>query len=477
MRHYGKMEVREISIDKKYDCKKMLGNFLSEDDADVLIENEAVNIYGPKGIGQTENDESNLICGLRPKVFNPQEILDAYEGLGAGATETTNRGQSAGNDDSGIAHRRREIVGGSDDAIIRWIIDSGASLEELTLDVINDQWEQFRVLESKGILKSKQKQNRGTTWQRKKMDEDGYENIHGEDLLKQTIEGLKGLSNHEKAEKIKEFRKWYISMTETAFPVLSGIGGYYGRYPRIPYCRTTNYTANDVERWKKCLHYINRVDDYFAELLPNRYASQKRAAESIDPELRIGDTAFTTVTINSNFRTACHRDAGDWHEGFGNLSCTGKGEWDGGYTIFPEFRAGVKLNPGDVLIADVHEIHGNTAIREKGTGREAIFTGNKQNKEKIVDFERISLVCYLRRNMTECGSRVYEDLRKQFTIDMMEDKTRPEHSLYTHKSQMWNGVFPGMWESEEWIHYLRSHGFDQEADQINPPINTLDEFF
>ena len=207
MRHYGKMEVREISIDKKYNCTKMLGNFLSEDDADVLIENEAVNIYGPKGIGQTENDESNLICGLRPKVFNPQEILDAYEGLGAGATETTNRGQSAGNDDSGIAHRRREIVSGPDDAIVRWIIDSAGSLEELTLDVINDQWEQFRVLESKGILKSKQKQNRGTTWQRKKMDEDGYENIHGEDLLKQTIEGLKGLSNHEKSEKIKEFRK------------------------------------------------------------------------------------------------------------------------------------------------------------------------------------------------------------------------------------------------------------------------------
>ena len=59
----------------------------------------------------------------------------------------------------------------------------------------------------------------------------------------------------------------------------------------------------------------------------------------------------------------------------------------------------------------------------------------------------------------------------------MDDKSRPEHSQYTHKSQMWNGVFAGMWFSEEWIHYLRSHGFDQEADQINPPINTLEEFF
>ena len=471
------MEVREINIEKKYNCEHMLGNFLSEDDADVLIENEAVNVYGPKGVGQTENDETNLICGLRPKAFSPEEILEAYEGLANGATETTNRGQSAGNDDSGIAHRRREIVDAPDDALINWIIESASSIEDMTLDVINKQWEQFEFLYNQGKLKTKQKQNRGTTWQRKKMDEEGFTDITGRDLLKKTLNEIQHLSNAEKSAKIKEFKKWYISMTETAFPVLSGIGGYYGRYPRIPYCRTTSYTAVDVSRWEKCMNYINKTDQFFKELLPNRHAIQKRVCDTIDPELRIGDTAFTTVTINNNFRTACHRDAGDLKEGFGNLSCTGKGEWDGGYTILPEYRVGAKLNPGDVLIMDVHQIHGNTPIREKGSGREAVFTGNKHNKDKMVDFERISLVCYLRENMTQCGSRAYEDLRKQFVQSMIEDKTRPEHKNYTHKSQIWNGVFPGMWESDEWVHYLRSNGFDQEADQIQPPINTIDQFF
>ena len=471
------MEVREINIEKKYNCEHMLGNFLSEDDADVLIENEAVNVYGPKGVGQTENDETNLICGLRPKAFSPEEILEAYEGLAKGATETTNRGQSAGNDDSGIAHRRREIVDAPDDALINWIIESASSIEDMTLDVINKQWEQFEFLYNQGKLKTKQKQNRGTTWQRKKMDEEGFTDITGRDLLKKTLNEIQHLSNAEKSAKIKEFKKWYISMTETAFPVLSGIGGYYGRYPRIPYCRTTSYTAVDVSRWEKCMNYINKTDQFFKELLPNRHAIQKRVCDTIDPELRIGDTAFTTVTINNNFRTACHRDAGDLKEGFGNLSCTGKGEWDGGYTILPEYRVGAKLNPGDVLIMDVHQIHGNTPIREKGSGREAVFTGNKHNKDKMVDFERISLVCYLRENMTQCGSRAYEDLRKQFVQSMIEDKTRPEHSNYTHKSQLWNGVYPGMWESDEWVHYLRSNGFDQEADQIQPPINTIDQFF
>ena len=470
------MQIREINIDKKYNCEHMLGNFLTEDDADVLIENEAVNVYGPKGIGQTENDESNLICGLRPKAFTPEEVLEAYEGLAHGASETTNRGQSAGNDESGIKHRRREIVHPPDLGLINWIIDSASAIDNIDMDTINERLAYFESLHSSGVSIAKQKQNRGTTWQRKKMDEEGYEGT-GKDLLNDHLKRIMPMSNAEKASETKKFKAFYISQTETAFPVMSGIGGYYGRYPRIPYCRTTLYTGADVERWEKCMNYINKTDQFFKELLPTRYAAQKRVAETIDPQLRIGDTAFTTVTINNNFRTACHRDAGDLKEGFGNLSCTGKGEWDGGYTILPEYRVGAKLNPGDVLIMDVHQIHGNTPIREKGTGREAVFIGNKNNKEKKVNFERISLVCYLRENMTQCGSRAYEDLRKQFVQSMIDDKSRPEHIKYSHASQSWNGVFPGMWESDEWIHYLRSNGFDAEANQIQPQINTIDSLF
>ena len=472
------MNVREINIDKKFDCEKLLGSFLDESHADILIENEAVNVYGPKGVGQTENDESNLICGLRPGAFTPEEIVEAYEGLQPGATETTNRSQSAGKDDSAIQHRRREIATTDQLAIIYWLSNVGKSLQEITSQDVRDQWAYFKgqVANGKKIAGVKNAENRGVTWQRKKMDDNGFLGT-GVELLNQFIDSLDGCSNVEIEQKSQEFEEFYISGTETAYPVLSGIGGYYGRYPRIPYCRTTLYTGGDVNRWKKCLPYINKVDQFFKELLPTRYANQKRVADTIDPGLRIGNTAFTTITINNNFRTAAHRDAGDLKEGFGNLSCTGKGEWDGGYTVLPEYRVGVKLNPGDVLIMDVHQIHGNTPIREKGTGREAVFIGNKNNKEKKVNFERISLVCYLRENMTQCGSRAYEDLRKQFVQSMIDDKSRPEHKKYSHASQTWNGVFPGMWESDEWVHYLRSNGFDEEANQIQPQINTIDSLF
>lgn len=472
------MQIREINIDRKFDCEHLLGKFLDESHADVLIENEAVNIYGPKGVGQTENDESNMICGLRPGVFSPEEIQEAYDGLKPGATETTNRSQSAGKDDSAIQHRRREIVSIDQLGIVDWMSKVGTSLTPITKQDITDQWNYIKgqLENGKKIPGVKNAENRGVTWQRKKMDDEGFLGT-GLELLNKFIDGLEGKSNAEIAEEAEKFDKYYISATETAYPVLSGIGGFYGRYPRIPYCRTTLYSALDVKRWEKCLNYINKVDHYFKELLPTRYQNQKKVADSIDPELRIGDTAFTTITINNNFRTAAHRDAGDLKEGFGNLSCTGKGEWDGGYTVLPEYKVGVKLNPGDVLIMDVHQIHGNTAIREKNTGREAKFIGNKGNTEHAVDFERVSLVCYLRENMTECGSRAYEDLRKKYVQSRLEDKEHPEHKKYVHRSQMWNGVTAGMWEEDEWVDYLRKHGFDAEADELRPEINTIDTLF
>ena len=37
------------------------------------------------------------------------------------------------------------------------------------------------------------------------------------------------------------------------------------------------------------------------------------------PEFAIGNTAFSTVTINYSWRTALHKDAGDYMDGFGNL--------------------------------------------------------------------------------------------------------------------------------------------------------------
>ena len=103
------------------------------------------------------------------------------------------------------------------------------------------------------------------------------------------------------------------------------------------------------------------------------------------------------------------------------------------------------------------------------------------NQKEIMDSGLIealgNLPIVVRENMSECGSKVYEDLRKQFVQDRIDDKEHPGHSKYIHRSQTWNGVSPGMWESDDWVDYLRKNGFDAEADELRPTVNTIDSLF
>ena len=75
---------------------------------------------------------------------------------------------------------------------------------------------------------------------------------------------------------------------------------------------------------------------------------------------KIPNTSFSTVTINRNFRTALHRDAGDFKGGFGNLTVIERGKYHGGYTVFPQFGIGIDLRNNDFVTMDVHQWHSNT---------------------------------------------------------------------------------------------------------------------
>ena len=113
-------------------------------------------------------------------------------------------------------------------------------------------------------------------------------------------------------------------------------------------------------------------------------------ADASSQDFIIKDTAFTTVTVNKNFRTAAHKDAGDLKEGFGNLGVISRGKYDGFYTVLPKYGVGLNIGHGDVALFDVHEVHGNT------------------EPKKITYFERISVVCYYREKMIYCGTKQYE---------------------------------------------------------------------
>ena len=167
----------------------------------------------------------------------------------------------------------------------------------------------------------------------------------------------------------------------------------------VPLCRTTKFTAQEVEKWKATIPLIKFADKLFAELVPDRHTIQLKRAR-LTPKFQIDNTAYSTITINYDWRTSAHRDSGDLDEGFGNLLVLEKEKcgdftnnkdsiikgnkptgYSGSYLGFPRWGIAVDVRQGDYLAMDVHQFHANTKI--KGSGR-------------------LSVVCYLRKKMLNC---------------------------------------------------------------------------
>jgi hypothetical protein len=182
-----------------------------------------------------------------------------------------------------------------------------------------------------------------------------------------------------------------LSNQTQAPEVQSGVLGYFDRTARFPYCRETAFTLGHPERWGPVLPMVRAIDELFRAHAPERYAAQRALADRTPGDFLIRGTAFTTVTVNRNFRTAVHKDVGDLAEGFGVMTAIRTGLFTGGDLVFPAFRAAARMRTGDLLLADVHEWHGNTAM-EGAPGR----------------WERVSLVLYYREQIRHCGTAAEE---------------------------------------------------------------------
>ena len=155
----------------------------------------------------------------------------------------------------------------------------------------------------------------------------------------------------------------------------------------VKYCRKTAFARSYFDKFKQGVPFVEFIDQKYKELCPTHYAKQKAIAEGTNRNYVIGQTSFTTVTVNKNFRTACHQDAGDFADGFGNLIVYREGSYDGGYFVMPEYGVAIDLHNTDLLFADVHKWHANTE-----------FTNCSD------DWLRISFVMYYRENMVKCKS-------------------------------------------------------------------------
>lgn len=199
----------------------------------------------------------------------------------------------------------------------------------------------------------------------------------------------------------------------------SNIVGYYDKKdrnkPNGPPCRLTAFSAKERDKWESSLPFIQHIDMLFQELVPERHQKQlQRAGRS--PEYVIDGTAFSTVTVNYSWRTALHRDKGDFEDGFGNLIVCednqNPNQYGGCYTGFPRYGVCVDARNGDFLAMDVHEWHCNTEFESKG-GAKPFQRFKKKDFQNHWHHNRLSVVCYLRNNMAKCNEKMGSKSRKK----------------------------------------------------------------
>jgi hypothetical protein len=182
-----------------------------------------------------------------------------------------------------------------------------------------------------------------------------------------------------------------VSNTNYALAVPSFVAGYSDRSARFPYCRQTAYTNDHPDRLRATIPCLAHLSQLFATHLPDRHAAQAAQCARTSPDFVIPQTVFTTLTVNCNWQTALHQDAGDLKAGFGVMLCLRAGHYTGGYYTMPQYRIAVDLQAGDVILSDVHEWHANTPL-----------VGNPAR------YERITVVCYCREKMIHCGTMAEE---------------------------------------------------------------------
>jgi hypothetical protein len=213
--------------------------------------------------------------------------------------------------------------------------------------------------------------------------------------------------------------------------VYSSVLGYFEETPfmKLP-CRLTTYTQTYFNYYKMGLPFIEAIDGQFKKLMPERHKKQFDRAKK-KSFYQINDTAFSSLTINRNFRTALHQDAGDYREGYGNLSVVERGKYHGGNTIFPQYGVAIDLRTGDFVAMDVHEWHCNTKMYETKEDKEFnkklenVFrhdptTGTMGSTDK---YSRLSFVCYLREKMIDCDEKETRAYYKKIHLDPVKGFT------------------------------------------------------
>lgn len=346
------------------------------------------------------SSKSNPAARYLPDVFSSEEQHFAYRLLKSAATKTDNRTTSTG---AIVISGKTAFVSSEQEAILDALnmLPDGLTINQ-KLNALN-----LAIENNKGL-----KPNKAYKW------------LDGKKLKQEQFDSwwraTANLPQGKRILSVSKFKKEYLSSRKYGMAALSGTIGFFGRDANNNWARECSWNKNNPYLFERALPLIRRIDAAFKEALPDRHRLQKEFTDKLDPRFVVPGTCFTTVTVNKNYRTAAHRDAGDLSQGFSNISVFSNGrKFSGGHLVLPEFNVEVCLKPGDLLFVANHEyIHQNTAI-------------NNDDPES----ERLSLVCYAREDLAFAGTLEYEQLRSEFVIKYKK--------------------FSRIWESKKWFDFLK----------------------
>ncbi|HVB54964.1 MAG TPA: hypothetical protein VNE63_00835 [Candidatus Acidoferrales bacterium] len=159
--------------------------------------------------------------------------------------------------------------------------------------------------------------------------------------------------------------------------VRHGMLGYLDATPDQP-CHKTPLSIKRPEMLDQNDLLIKRVDELYKQHMPSLHAIQRAEVEK-GPRWQLANTAFTTIYIIKNLRSACHADHGNLPGVMSVLMPMGK--FTGGELILARWRIAIAFKPGDLLLFDPQQLHGNLP-----------FEG-----------ERLSAIFYCVRRIADCG--------------------------------------------------------------------------
>lgn len=167
---------------------------------------------------------------------------------------------------------------------------------------------------------------------------------------------------------------------------------------RFNYCRPCFSNRDNPAGFQTLIPLLQEAAEVFKQTCPQQYAEQMEQAAKI-PDWVIPGTPFTTITVNNTYAGALHYDGANLLGAYAVMIVLRKGFYEGGEFVLADRKIGVDLHDRDVIVMrNRDELHGVIPFKN-GIGK------------KGKDWCRISIVCYFRGGMLDCGTAA-EELQK-----------------------------------------------------------------